>query len=93
MREYGFSLTCILLYKGRIYDSVFIRENTSQQKPVYSHILCCEYFNFLSFKGLTHAYLVKTSVTHDKYLTFFFFEDNHSISAKSAAQILSLNLA
>ena len=28
MREYGFSLTRILQYKNRIYDSVLIRENT-----------------------------------------------------------------
>ena len=49
---------------------------------------------FLSFKVLTHAYLVETSMTHNKcYLTFFFFEDNYPISAKSAAQILPLNLA
>ena len=32
-------------------------------------------------------------MTHNKYLTFLFLEDNDSISAKSAAQILSLNLA
>ena len=32
-------------------------------------------------------------MTHNKYLTFLFFEDNDSISAKSAAQILSFNLA
>ena len=32
-------------------------------------------------------------MTHNKYLTFLFFEDNDSISAESAAQILSLNLA
>ena len=30
---------------------------------------------------------------HDRYLTFLFFEGNDSISAKSAAQILFLNLA
>ena len=36
---------------------------------------------------------MKTSMTHNKYLTFLFLEDNDSISAKSAAQILSLNLA
>ena len=47
---------------------------------------------FLSFKGLTHPYLVKKPITHDKYLTFLFFEANDSISAKSAAQILSLDL-
>ena len=32
-------------------------------------------------------------MTHNKYLTFLVFEDNDSISAKFAAQILSLNLA
>ena len=36
---------------------------------------------------------MKKSITYNKYLTFLFFEDNDSISAKSAAQILSLNLA
>ena len=39
MREYGFSLTRILPYKDRIYDSVFKRKNTGQWKPVSSHIL------------------------------------------------------
>ena len=47
---------------------------------------------FLSFKGLTHAYLVKTSMAHNKYLTFFFLEDNDSDSVKYAAQMFSLNL-
>ena len=32
-------------------------------------------------------------MTHNKYLTLLFFEENDSISAKSAAQILPLNLA
>ena len=32
-------------------------------------------------------------MTHNKYLIFLFFEDNGSISVKSAAQILSLKLA
>ena len=40
MREYGFSLTSILSYEDRIVDSVLIRENTGQRKPVFSHILC-----------------------------------------------------
>ena len=31
-------------------------------------------------------------MTHNKYLIFLFFEDNDSISAKSATQRLSLNL-
>ena len=32
-------------------------------------------------------------MSHNKYLTFLFLEDNYPILAKSAAQILSLNLA
>ena len=43
---------------------------------------------YLFFKGLTHAYLVKTSMPHNKYLALLFFVDNDSISAKSVAQIL-----
>ena len=50
-------------------------------------------FAFLCFKDLTHAYLVKTSITHNKYLQAQLKEDNDPISAKSAAQILPLNLA
>ena len=40
MRKYVFSLTRILPYNDRIYDSVLIRKNTGQWKPVFSHILC-----------------------------------------------------
>ena len=36
---------------------------------------------------------MKTSMIHNKYLTFLLLEDNDPISAKSATQILSLNLA
>ena len=36
---------------------------------------------------------MKTSMTHNKYLKLLLFEENDSILAKSAAQILSLNLA
>ena len=50
------------------------------------------FYFFLFFKGLTHPYLVKTSMTHNKYLTFLFLEDNDPISAKSTAKVLSLNL-
>ena len=32
-------------------------------------------------------------MTKNKYLKFLFLEDNHPISAKFAAKILSLNLA
>ena len=42
MREYEFSLTRIHPYKDRIWDSVLIRENTGQWKPVFSHILCSD---------------------------------------------------
>ena len=48
---------------------------------------------YSSIKGLAHSYLVKTSMTHNKYLTFLFFQDNDPISAESAIQILSVNLA
>ena len=40
MRECGFSLISIFPYKDRIYNSVLIRENTGQWKPVFLHILC-----------------------------------------------------
>ena len=40
MREYGFSLTRILLYKDKIYDFAPIRENTGQWKPIFLYILC-----------------------------------------------------
>ena len=36
---------------------------------------------------------MKTSITHNKRLTFQYLEDNDPVSAKSAVQILSLNLA
>ena len=36
MREYEFSLTRVLPYKDKIYDFVFISENTSQWKPLFS---------------------------------------------------------
>ena len=41
--------------------------------------------SFLSFKGLTQAYLVKASITLNRYLKRLFSEDNHPILAKSAA--------
>ena len=48
---------------------------------------------FLSFTGLTQAYLVKTSIINNKYLTTQLKEDNEPISAKYAAQTLFLKLA
>ena len=44
MREHGFSLTHFLPYKDRIVDSLFIRENMGQWKPVFVLILCSEGF-------------------------------------------------
>lgn len=38
MQECGFTTTRILSYKGRINDTVLIRENTDQSKTVFSHI-------------------------------------------------------
>ena len=48
---------------------------------------------FLLFKCLSQAYLVKTSITYNEYLTFQLKKDNGLISPKSAVQILPLNLA
>ena len=42
-------------------------------------------FSFLSLKGLTNVYLVKTSITHSKYLTGRFLENTDPILAKFAA--------
>ena len=46
---------------------------------------------FLSFKGITQAYLLKISITHHKDLNPLLNLLNNCISAKSAPQILSLN--
>ena len=40
MQKYRFSLTRILPYEDRIYNSVLMRKNTGQWNPVFSHILC-----------------------------------------------------
>ena len=45
MREYGFLLTLIFPYKERIIDSVLVRENTGQWRPVFLHNLWSEFFN------------------------------------------------
>ena len=47
---------------------------------------------FSSIKGLTHAYLVKTSLAHKKYVTRRFLKDNNPTSGKSAAPTLYLNI-
>ena len=47
---------------------------------------------FLPVKSVTHAYLVKKYITNNKYLTPRFLKNKDPISAKSTAQISSLNL-
>ena len=39
----------------------------------------------ITFLLLSEAYVVKTSITHNKYLTPQFLEDNDPFSTKSAA--------
>ena len=46
---------------------------------------------FLSFKGITEAYLLKISITHNKNLNPLLNLLNSCISAKSTPQILYLN--
>ena len=47
--------------------------------------------HFLSFKGITQAYLLKLSITHNKNLNLLLNLLNNCISAKSTPQMLSLN--
>ena len=46
---------------------------------------------FLSFKGITQAYLLKISITYNKNLNPLLNLFNSCISVKSTPQILSLN--
>ena len=46
---------------------------------------------FLSFKGITQAYLLKISIIHNKNLNPLLNLLNNCMSAKSTPQILSLN--
>ena len=46
---------------------------------------------FLSFKGITQAYLLKISITHNKNLNPLLNLLNSCIFAKSTPQILYLN--
>ena len=39
LRKYGLTLTRTFPFKEIIYDSVLIRENTSQREPVFFHII------------------------------------------------------
>ena len=46
---------------------------------------------FLSFNGITNAYLLNKSIAHKIYLISLFFLLNDCMSAKSIPHILSLN--
>ena len=46
---------------------------------------------FLLFKGITHTYLLKVSMTHNKNLMLLLNLLVNCISAKSTTQIFSLN--
>ena len=61
-KEYRFSLIPIFPYKGRIFGSVLIRENTGLRKPVFWHILHIVLF----WKGVEKKRL---SFTLEKYKT------------------------
>ena len=47
MSDYGFSLTRNFPYKDGIYDSVLIRENTDNRKPVLWYMFCSGINTFL----------------------------------------------
>ena len=47
--------------------------------------------SFYSVKGTTHAYLLKRSITHNKYLIPLLYLLINSKSAKLTPQLLSLN--
>ena len=53
MQEYRFSLTRVLPYEDRIYDSPLIQENTGQWKPVqYMCKTSLEQYSKLTLIGL-----------------------------------------
>ena len=64
---------------GRIIDSVLIRKNTGQRKPLFWHILRCVYNNI--FSGLMEKSndLFKTSNGTDRY---------HKMKTKTARDVL-----
>ena len=84
MQECGFLRTRILLYKERIVDSVLIRENTGQWKPVFSHVLCSDglqqiyLFSYLVYNSgpdkmsysWVFAYWLRAKLVHFRDLTF-----------------------
>ena len=65
MREYGFSVTRILPYKDKIYDFIYIRENTGHWKPVFSHILCSVSWQFQAKFHMLGAYVMYLDIRRD----------------------------
>ena len=69
----GFSLTRILPYKDRIYDSVLIRENMGQWKPVFSHIFRSVSLTGDSSIGQEFRYVFKAYISPQKLLVLEYF--------------------
>ena len=76
MSEYGFSLTRFCLYKYKIEDSVLIRENTSQRKSIFLHILRSFLHIFCIFFGIFFVYfLVFLNMCFSRDITSRILED------------------
>ena len=56
--DYRFSLTRIFPHKIRIYDSVLIRENKSQRKPVFWHTSCSVFHESPLLLVITSLYIM-----------------------------------
>ena len=65
MPEYGFPLTCIFPYKYRIEDSVLIRENVSQRKPLSWRVL--RSYDFRDLRKTAHKSLFLKILTDKKF--------------------------
>ena len=72
-----------LKYCWSTYNSFGLRLDL----PIISIKLLRNVLAFLSIKDLTQAYLVKTSITHNNYVTSQFLEENGPVSAKSKVEI------
>ena len=80
MQECRFSLTRILPHKHRIVDSVLIRENAGQLKPIFSHILCSAFWK--SYQILGKIFLMETlfCIKRAQLLMFFWYILRYSSS-------------
>ena len=55
MREYEFSMTCILPHKDKIYDFVSIWENTAQRKPYFRIFYAVGHYDLLDHGNLSFS--------------------------------------